>query len=876
MNLRWKTKINRQLIIYISLALVASLTVLSITIVGLTKATPTPVVKMAPTFTSTPGGINAASALTSRAESAVLVPTLTPAGPPTPTSTPTPTPRPAERLAEGLRLHRYGDYANARAQFAALLAAPDGDPQTRLQARYALARAYMAEDSYPETMVALDQLDQELAKNTAAKDIFQSKEQFLRAEALAGLGQQAEAIAAYWRFLDVYPWMAEVVQQRIAAAYELAGDHASAAVAYRRAANVTTDTTTRVSLLESLAAVYNSLARYNDAVAAYDEILTVAKNDEYRAYLEYQAGQALATAGDIAGAIARWRLATIIAPASKSAYSALVELVNREADFDLYQRGTIDLQAGAWGPAISAFQAYLASAAATDSRYGEALHGLGQAQLQAENYSAALETLERVINGYPQCSCYGQAWLDKAAAQAGLGDGTGARRTYRIFAREHKDDALAPEALWQSGLYALRDKNQVEAGLDLLALADAFPKSERAPLALYAVGMGAYQNKLYAQTINAYSRLQKDYPTYNWLAVGYWLGRAYQAVGKMEQARSQWQALVAKAPDIYYGILAAQSLRQTPLTAGNILNNMAMVAGPPSTLPGDNGSQAFAEQWLSTWVKEPTASLSTTVGVSATATLSTSGKLVDAATLSQLPVALAEDPDLRMGRLLLEMDQRGDALTMLDRVFQRNKASVRMLYPLSLEFERIGAYSYSLIATQKLLEVSPAHLVENAPIFLQKRAYPREFNQLITESAQAYKINPLLYFSLIRQESLFEEGARSTAAAQGLAQIVPDTGIWVAQRLGHPDYTNALIYRPYINLNFGAYYLAWTRDYLDGNLVSALVGYNAGPGNSEAWRETAGSDDPLFVELVEANESRLYVQIITTNLYHYTRLYGKS
>ncbi len=228
------------------------------------------------------------------------------------------------------------------------------------------------------------------------------------------------------------------------------------------------------------------------------------------------------------------------------------------------------------------------------------------------------------------------------------------------------------------------------------------------------------------------------------------------------------------------------------------------------------------------------------------------------------------------GRLLLELDQRGDALNVLDRVFQRNKDNVRALYPLSLEFERIGAYSFSVIAMQKLLEVSPAHLVENAPIFLQKHAYPRYFDQLITQSAQTYKLNPLLYFSLIRQESLFEEGARSSAAAQGLAQIVPDTGIWVAQRLGHPDYTNELIYRPYINLNFGAYYLAWARDYLDGNLVSALVGYNAGPGNSEAWRETSGSDDTLFVELVEASESRVYVQVITTNLYHYTRLYGKG
>ena len=100
--------------------------------------------------------------------------------------------------------------------------------------------------------------------------------------------------------------------------------------------------------------------------------------------------------------------------------------------------------------------------------------------------------------------------------------------------------------------------------------------------------------------------------------------------------------------------------------------------------------------------------------------------------------------------------------------------------------------------------------------------------------------------------------------AQGLAQIIPDTGQWVAQQLGHPEYTNDIIYRPVINLRFGAYYLDWVRDYLDGNLLSALVGYNAGPGNSENWREQAGADDALFVEKLTFSEPRAYCLLYTS------------
>jgi soluble lytic murein transglycosylase len=156
---------------------------------------------------------------------------------------------------------------------------------------------------------------------------------------------------------------------------------------------------------------------------------------------------------------------------------------------------------------------------------------------------------------------------------------------------------------------------------------------------------------------------------------------------------------------------------------------------------------------------------------------------------------------------------------------------------------------------------------------LQQRVYPRPFSRLITEQAIAHNLDPLLFFSLIRQESLFEEGARSSAAAQGLAQIIPSTGQWIAEQLDYPNYTNDLVYRPIVNVRFGAYYLDNVRDSLDGNLVSALAGYNGGPGNSQRWREASGPDDVRFVESIEFSETRTYIRAIASNLYHYTRLY---
>lgn len=756
----------------------------------------------------------------------------------------------ADALVTGRRLLRYGDFAAARMALDQAAADPATDLAQRAEALYDLGRAYLGEGLYGEALATFDRLDLLLRDAGGDPGQFGQKEHFLRGEALVGMGRYADAVAAYWRFLEAYPWMSGAVQPRIARAYLALNDAESAAAAFRRAAEATDDRIAKVRHLEDLARVYLDSSRFTEAATTYDEILAVAQNPGYRTQILYQAGQALAAGGDTAGAIARWRSATTEAPDNYNAYLALVELVNRSVEFDLYLRGYIDLQAEAYLPAINAYQAYLASVDATDVRAGNAQHELGQSYLGAGAYAEALAAFDRVLAVHPTCDCFGQAWLDKAAAQVGLGDSAGARRTYRTFARDYAADPLAAEALWQSGRRALDEGNQLEAAVDFLALADSFPASERAPQALYVLGVAAFNAELSAQAAEVLSRLQIAYPEYRWDAVGYWLGRSQAAAGQRDAARTTWQALADRAPDIYYGILARYALAGVSMTDAAMLMRIAEVADPSSRVEGDDGSQAFAEAWLAGWLEVPSAQ----VGL--------------------LPPEIENDPDLATGRLLLALDQRGDALVALDRLYTRYRDDVHALYPLSLEFARIGAYRLSIVSAARLMQFSPAGLVEHAPLFVQRLAYPRPFAELIEREARANGFDPFVYYSLIRQESLFEEGARSSAAAQGLAQIIPDTGQWIAQRLGHPEYTNDIIYRPVINLRFGAYYLGWARDYLDGNLVSALVGYNAGPGNAARWRELAGADDTLFVERLTFAEPRAYIQFILSNLYHYTRLYG--
>jgi len=110
--------------------------------------------------------------------------------------------------------------------------------------------------------------------------------------------------------------------------------------------------------------------------------------------------------------------------------------------------------------------------------------------------------------------------------------------------------------------------------------------------------------------------------------------------------------------------------------------------------------------------------------------------------------------------------------------------------------------------------------------------------------------------ALIWQESRFQVGARSPAAAFGLTQIIPGT----AQYLGvYPDYYTD----PYLQVVGGARYFAEQLDRFDGNIIFALAAYNAGPGRVIQYNGV-----PPF------DETQHYVQVIPAKYNSYLATVG--
>ncbi len=92
--------------------------------------------------------------------------------------------------------------------------------------------------------------------------------------------------------------------------------------------------------------------------------------------------------------------------------------------------------------------------------------------------------------------------------------------------------------------------------------------------------------------------------------------------------------------------------------------------------------------------------------------------------------------------------------------------------------------------------------------------------QLVQTNSAAQGVDPDLIRAVMANESAFDPNATSSAGAQGLMQLMPQTAAEVGV-------TNS--YDPSQNVAGGTRYLRTLLDKFGGNLTNAVAAYNAGP-----------------------------------------------
>ncbi len=131
------------------------------------------------------------------------------------------------------------------------------------------------------------------------------------------------------------------------------------------------------------------------------------------------------------------------------------------------------------------------------------------------------------------------------------------------------------------------------------------------------------------------------------------------------------------------------------------------------------------------------------------------------------------------------------------------------------------------------------------------------------------KMDPYLVTSLMRQESAFNERARSRVGAVGLMQLMPST----ARRLERVSHNS--LYNPVTNIRIGIRFFSRLTDRYQGDVELALAAYNAGPEKVDDWKIRYPVENRLlFLDLIPYLETREYVAAIARNYYWYKKLYS--
>ncbi|MFM2478959.1 transglycosylase SLT domain-containing protein [Celerinatantimonas sp. MCCC 1A17872] len=141
--------------------------------------------------------------------------------------------------------------------------------------------------------------------------------------------------------------------------------------------------------------------------------------------------------------------------------------------------------------------------------------------------------------------------------------------------------------------------------------------------------------------------------------------------------------------------------------------------------------------------------------------------------------------------------------------------------------------------------------------------FPFAYQDIFTQQAQRFSIDPLLTMALARQESGFYRYAHSHVGARGLMQITTATAHHLLAKQGKKLSSTAQLYDPKLNIELGSFYLSKLLERYQGNRFVAMAAYNAGPSRIDQWFDRFGSlPADIWIEVIPFNETRRYVKNI--------------
>ena len=373
------------------------------------------------------------------------------------------------------------------------------------------------------------------------------------------------------------------------------------------------------------------------------------------------------------------------------------------------------------------------------------------------------------------------------------------------------------------------DENKYEEAIPLWQqVASMRSAGSNRTLARWYIGWCYFKLKDYGAALEAFDGLLKSGAKGAKIddRVMYWKGRVLTVMGRKGEARDEFREVIRKYPNGYYAELARRRLdgdmRQ--------VHDFAIAAG----------SFGSAASW----------------------------KPSDVDAVSSVP---------HMGKALA-LDRLGLHAEVARELGATNFDSNPEVAEIGLwlawrNFAHDIAYRLAQKKFRGVLKSSPES--DRFAYFVWEQAYPRAYDPVVRRLDKSGDIDPMLVWSIMKNESAFRPKVISPAGAVGLMQLMPTTANLMAREMGEGKVSVSDLYRPGTNIAFGVTYLDKLAGLFPGNAVAVIASYNAGEQAVGRWLENGTyADIEEWIEEIPYSETNLYVKKVLNSYWRYQRLYG--
>ena len=733
-----------------------------------------------------------------------------------------------------------GEVDRAQVAYQAVYTESEND-EDAARALYGLGRSYLVGRQYYSAIDAFNLL---LGQHPNTK--YQAAAYFQLGQAFEAIDENQQAMAAYGRYGELNPdLIGAFVYKKIGDIAFKIGEFNQAIRNYQSALVIDPDYQPNTINLQ-IGKAYEGLEDYTTAIQYYKGVYDAAQDEFTPATANLLAGQAYLKLDLENEAYTHFFDSVIKFPKAYDAFTALAILINEEVPVDNLLRGIVDYYAGSYEAAIRAIEDYLDSN--PDNNDGSAYFYLGLSYYFIGNAEAAIDAYDQLINNFPANPFWPEAWDERAYVEwVLLNDEQKAAETYLSFVNQAPTSPDAPGFLYEAGRILEQEGDLEGAAVIWQRMMNDYPSAERSYRALFLAAIQYYRLQRLDEALSVFQRTLVLAASPDEKARAYlWIGKTYSALGDEENAINAWQLGETADPTDYYSIRNSEILQGLD----PYLMNEGYDLGYDLDLERDEADQ---------WMRE-------TFSLSPEMDLTGLGELSSHAAIQKL------NGFWDLG-LYLEAIEQAD---LLREEYQTDPLNT---YRLMNYFIKKHLYQPAIYASRNILNLAGLDDLSSltAPIYFTHIRFGAYFREITVRSANEFDINPLLMFSIIRQESLFNPFIFSSAGASGLAQFIPSTGEEQAALLGWPpDYQVEDLTRGEVSVRLGASYIDRLREAFDGNIQAAIAAYNGGWGFvRDQWLPIADNDPDLFLEVVRAEETQNYLMQIGEFLNIYKLVYSR-